>query len=329
MATIPISPNRIEILTALRSFLLRVLPDGVDVVIAVENRVPEPVSPNFAIMSPIRFVRLTTNVDSYDDVKFTGAIAPAPAAFTGSIAPAAPIPGGQGSGVLTVTVVATGTVLSGGALSGTKVAAGTVITGQISGAPGGIGVYSVNLSQTTPATAIAQSCGLMTVTEMLNSQILVGATVFGVDLLDDTIVTALGTGTGGVGTYVVSKSQTIGSETLSAGAKVMRQDSKVTVQIDFHSINGSSADMAQTVSTTFRDAFAAKFFSALAPPQNSVAPFYADDPRLMPFLNENQQYEWRWVAEADMQANQIVRVPQQFADLATVELVSVDAEWPP
>jgi len=324
-----ISPNRTDILSALRSFLLAVLPDGTDVILAIENRVPEPTGPNFAIMSPIRFQRLSTNVDGNADVLFSGTIAPAPASFTGAIAPAPANPSLPASGIMTVSAVASGTLLVGGALSGTKVAAGTTITRQISGAPGGAGIYGVSISQATPGTTIAQACGLMTVTSVVRGSVLVGAAVFGVDVTAGTRITARGTGAGGTGTYAVNLSQAVTSQLMSSGSKSMTQSSKVTVQIDFHSIDGSSADMAQTVSTTFRDAMAVQFFAGLDYPLNQASPFYADDPRLMPFLNENSQYERRWVVEAELQANQIVASPQQFFDVVDLEVISVDAVYPP
>lgn len=324
-----ISPSRTDILTALRGFLLSVLPDGVEAVLGVENRVPQVMPPNCCIFTPIRFQRISTNVDSTIDVLFAGSISPAPAVFTGAIAPAPSVFGLQPSGILTVSSVASGVLLVGGVLAGTKVAAGTTITAQLSGPAGGAGTYRVDTSQTTPSTSITQTCGLMTVSSVTRGPIIVGATVFGVGVAAGTKVTALGTGTGDVGTYAVSISQTVANETLASGVKALMQSSKVTVQIDFHSIDGSSADTAQIVSTTFRDAVAVQFFSALDYPLNQVSPFYADDPRQMPFLNENSQYEWRWVLEAEMNVNQGVFTPQQFFTALDLEVINVDAEYPP
>ena len=54
-------PTQSNILSALRSFLLEVLPDGVDVVSGQPNRVPEPVGAEFVVMSPPNFKRLRTN----------------------------------------------------------------------------------------------------------------------------------------------------------------------------------------------------------------------------------------------------------------------------
>ena len=70
------------------------------------------------------------------------------------------------------------------------------------------------------------------------------------------------------------------------------------------------------------------FFAALSPPLNGVVPLYADDPRQMPFINAESQYEWRWVLEAKLQVNQAVQIPQQFADSAVVDAISVEAEFP-
>lgn len=224
---------------------------GVSVVSGQANRAPETVNPFFVVMTPIRFERIETNVDSYQDSKFTGSIA------------------------------------------------GTLMT----------------VSAFDP---------------VLDGPIEVGSQIFGVGVAAGTIVTALGTGSGGTGTYQVSPSQTLSSRTLSAGVETLEQPTKVTVQLDFHSPDLSTAgDMAQTVSTLFRDDFAVQQFANQNPNYGDITPLYADDPKQVPFINDQQQYEWRWVVEAMLQANQVVSVPQQFADQVTVEIISVDASYPP
>jgi hypothetical protein len=60
-----------------------------------------------------------------------------------------------------------------------------------------------------------------------------------------------------------------------------------------------------------------------------VTPLYADDPKQVPFLNGEQQYETRWIVEAVLQVNPVVSVPQQFMDAASITLVEVDAAYPP
>jgi hypothetical protein len=158
----------------------------------------------------------------------------------------------------------------------------------------------------------------------------VGATVFGTGVTAGTKIVEQLTGpTGGAGTYTVSVSQTVASETLSAGQKSVEQGAKATVQLDFHAANNTASDLAQTVATLLRDPFGVEFFAGLVGAGAGVVPLYADDPRYMPFVNENQQSEWRWVLEACFQVNQTAVVPKQFADATVVDIVDVSASFPP
>ena len=172
----------------------------------------------------------------------------------------------------------------------------------------------------------------MTVTAVdpvLFSPLLIGSTVFGVGVADGTRVKAFGTGTGGLGVYTMTNSQTLSSRTLSAGAENIEQGVKHTIQLDFHAPKIADAgDLATVVSTLFRDAYAVQSFKNQTN-NYGVVPLLADDPRQMPFLNDQQQYESRWVVEAMLQANAVVIVPQQFADSASVEVIDVDAEYAP
>lgn len=165
------------------------------------------------------------------------------------------------------------------------------------------------------------------VSPVLNGPIVVGSQIFGVDVATNTTVVSLGTGVGGVGTYRVSRSQNLGSQTLSAGRKVMTQAAQATVQLDFHSENDTeAANMAQTVATLLRDDYGVTSF---ANQPSGVVPLFADDPRQMPFVNDQQQYEWRWILEAKFQVNQQVTVSQEYADAVNVGLVEVDGRFPP
>lgn len=152
----------------------------------------------------------------------------------------------------------------------------------------------------------------------------VGSSVFGVNVTTGTAVTAFGTGTGGVGTYTVSLPQTVISETLATGTAQLLQKAEVVIQIDVHGPNAMAN--AQIVSTAFRDRYATSFFYE---ENQNVAPLYADDPKQVPFINAEQQYENRWVCEAHLQVNQTIVVPQQFFDEVTVGLISVEERYPP
>ncbi len=99
--------------------------------------------------------------------------------------------------------------------------------------------------------------------------------------------------------------------------------------MDFHSAPISNAgDMASVVSTLMRDAYAVQQF-ANQMPNFGVFPLYADDASQMPFQNDQQQWEWRWIVECLLQANITISIPQQFADSVQVEVISVDATYPP
>lgn len=240
--SVSLSITESNILTALRSFLLGVLPAGIEVIRGQGNRVPEPPGANYVVMTPILRDRLSTNIDSSQDAVFTGSIS---------------------GKTMTITAVGFGTLAVGSPVLGVGVAAGTTVT-------------------------------------------------------------ALGTGTGGVGTYTVSQSQTITSQTLAAGTTNSLAATQVTVQLDVH--GPVSADNAQIITTLLRDDYAVQQFATSG---FDVTPLYASDPRQMPFLNGEQQYEIMQTIDAVLQANPIVAVSQDFAAGVSVTLKEVDAFYHP
>ena len=60
MATV--SPAQNDIQSALRAFLLNVMPAGTEVFEGQDNRVSEPTTPNFVVMTPVQRTRLATNI---------------------------------------------------------------------------------------------------------------------------------------------------------------------------------------------------------------------------------------------------------------------------
>jgi len=173
---------------------------------------------------------------------------------------------------------------------------------------------------------------VMTITDVdsrfPNARLHAGSRIQGVGIAANTTVLEILTGSGQVGTYALDRASTVGSETISAGSKQVVQHAEVTVQLDFHSADQTAFDMAMTVSSLMRDEFGVSQF-ANQDPNYGVVPLYADDPAQRPFLNDQQQVEWRWVLEALLQANVVVSVPQEFADSVDLDVVSVDATYPP
>jgi hypothetical protein len=240
--SVSLSLTEVQTLTALRSFLLSVMPAGMEIVRGQDNRVPEPAGTDFITMTPILRSRLGTNVDAYQDCAFTGSIS------------------GQ-----TLTVA-------------------------------------------------AMSLGSITV----------GATLFGTGITAGTTLLAQGTGTGGVGTYTVSASQTVASEIMACGSKSMLQPTEVRIQLDIH--GPASGDNTAIVTTAFRDEYAVETFAASG---FDVAPLYCDEGHQMPFDNGEQQVEERWVVDCVMQCNPVVNVPQQFFTSATIGLKPIDQNFHP
>jgi hypothetical protein len=69
--TVTISITEIDFLEAARNFLLLILPSNVEVVQGQNNRVGEPVSDNFIVMTSMAQNRMGTNEDAYDETAGT------------------------------------------------------------------------------------------------------------------------------------------------------------------------------------------------------------------------------------------------------------------
>lgn len=168
---------------------------------------------------------------------------------------------------------------------------------------------------------------VMTVTHVDMGTLLIGATVFGPGVAVGTTILAQISGTpGGIGTYTVP-AQTVAAATLASGAETVMQPTEVVIQLDVHSASeGIASDMAQIIATLIRDERGTQYFADAG---LDGAPLYADDPRQMPFLNGEQQYETRYVVDVHIQANQALSgLAQQFADQAVIVVTNVEAAFP-
>jgi len=100
-------------------------------------------------------------------------------------------------------------------------------TGQVGIVDNGVNVYIVDDSYrytwfiSAPSSAIFTGSitgTTLTVTVMQSGTIAVGQAIFGQGIAQNSVITALGTGTGGVGTYTVSDSQTVASTAINSVA---------------------------------------------------------------------------------------------------------------
>ena len=139
---------------------------------------------------------------------------PAAAIFTASIS----------STTMTVTELFSGTIAVGQQVFGVGVDQETVITALGTGT-GGAGTYTVSNSQNAAAgrynsaqvNAVftgSTSGTTLTVTSVASGTLHAGMTITNSSLSTKSVITALGTGTGGAGTYTISNSQTVGSSTM-------------------------------------------------------------------------------------------------------------------
>jgi len=108
--------------------------------------------------------------------------------------------------------------------------------------------------------------------------------------------------------------------TPTTGSKTARQAVQYTIQLDAY--GPDSGDWAAILSTMLRDEYACL---SMAP---NVQPLYCDDPRMMPLVDGEQQYEQRFSINAVLQYNPVTSTPMQFFDAATVGLVDVDMRYP-
>lgn len=140
-----------------------------------------------------------------------GGTAPGGASVTGAIASQSTTFNASIVGdTLTVTALVSGTIGIGSILTGgTGIVLGTRIVSQLSGTIGGVGTYAVNFPNQSVASALLTGTyGLLTVSAVGSGNLEVGdALASGTALTAGSTITALGTGTGLTGTYLVTPAQ--------------------------------------------------------------------------------------------------------------------------
>jgi hypothetical protein len=120
-----------------------------------------------------------------------------------------------------VTAITTGPIVPGTTVTGAGIPAGTIITYQLSGAPGGIGSYALNIAELNVASeAMTGAFGTLNVTAVTTGTVAVGQLLSGTGVQAGTYVRGLGTGTGGIGTYYVDNATAVASTLLTAANAV-------------------------------------------------------------------------------------------------------------
>ena len=99
---------------------------------------------------------------------------------------------------------------------------------------------------------------------------------------------------------------------------------ELDVQLDVH--GPSSGDTVEVIVSLMRDAYAVDAFAAQG---LAVTILSAEDGAQMAFVNDQNQYEDRWVLNVSLQAKPVISTGQQFADTLTAGLIEVDTTYPP
>jgi hypothetical protein len=149
----------------------------------------------------------------------------------------------------------------------------------------------------------------------------VGTLIYGIPAIaNPTAIVSIDTAT----SATVSPAQTAPFGPLYAGYKTAFYPAEFHVQLDVH--GPASGNNIVKLATLLRDEYATQWFDDSGIDLGSL---YADEPRQVPFINAEAQWEKRWMLDVCLQANQIVQVPQQFSDKLNAGLINVDVVYPP
>lgn len=96
-----------------------------------------------------------------------------------------------------------------------------------------------------------------------------------------------------------------------------RQGTRYSLQIDCY--GPQSSDWATTLSVLLRSSWACEMMTV-------GKPLYVNDPLQLPLVDGEQQYEERWMVQAQFQYNPTVRTPVAFADTVRTPAVNI---YPP
>lgn len=141
------------------------------------------------------------------------------------------------------------------------------------------------------------------------------------NLAAGTILGAQLTGSmGGTGTYAVTPTQTVASETMYAGTRSDLVETELTVQFDVHGPN--SGNNVRVIEALFRSEYATDFLDPYG-----VSPLFCMDPHQAPFVNDSNQVEYRWSMDVHLQVNPLVRTPQTFTTEVVVDIIEAATQY--
>ena len=114
------------------------------------------------------------------------------------------------------------------------------------------------------------------------------------------------------------------SDIPGAGTQNIKRSTQINIQLDCYDV--SAAENATIISTLLRSEYACNSFAASG---FDIQPLYAEDPKQMPIVNAESQWQERWTFAAVLQFNPVIAVPQDFATTLNANLVNVEATYKP
>jgi len=133
---------------------------------------------------------------------------------------------GTATGTSMVATSVTGVIHVGDVITGTGVSGTVSIVSQSSGSTGAAGTYITSASTTASSATISCASTTIDITAVSSGTIQIGQQVTGVGVASGTFITAFLTGSGGVGTYTLTLSQSpIGSESVTMIMPTVTYDS--------------------------------------------------------------------------------------------------------
>jgi hypothetical protein len=113
-------------------------------------------------------------------------------------------------------------------------------------------------------------------------------------------------------------------ETLTiTGTEVITNTQPIDFSIQVDCYGANSGDYSTMLAILWSTSQACSFLDPLG-----IQPLYMDDPKHVPFIDGEKQYEERWVTTAHLQYNPAVSTAMQFTSTAEVEIVNVDRTYP-
>jgi hypothetical protein len=133
-------------------------------------------------------------------------ITPVSVSFTGSV----------NGLLLDVTSLTRGSMQIGAVVSGPGIPGGAQITGQVTGTPGGVGVYGLFVPEgSVPSEALTETYGVLTVGSVSSGTVAAGQQVTGPGILPLTAIEKNLSGSGAGSTWVVNNYQTVKSQAMT------------------------------------------------------------------------------------------------------------------